>query len=92
MLWVDKAAKAKYNVFDWNLELFNHLFHGKFDIAFKKLQVVVFVVFLPSQNIDLVEVLLVVFAQITYQVLVDDLIANLSSFELTKFELNSVLV
>ena len=92
MLRVNEASKTENNILDWDLKLLDLRIHREFNVTFKKLKIVVFVVFLPTQDVDLVEILLVVLAQITDEVFVDDLITYLRCLKLTQFKFYSVLI
>ena len=92
MLWVNEASKTEDNIFDRELKFLDLRIHCEFNVTFKKLKIVVFVVFLPTQDVDLVEILLVVLAQVADKVLVDDLISYLGCLKLTQFEFYGVLI
>ena len=92
MLRVNEASKTENNILDWDLKLLDQRIHREFNVTFKKLKIVVFVVFLPTQDVDLVEILLVVLAQVADEVFVDDLITYLGCLKLTQFKFYSVLI
>ena len=92
LLGVDQTPKTENNVRYGDLEFVDLGLHCEFDVTLKELKVVVLVIFFAAQDVYLVEVLLVVLAQVAHQVLVDDLVTDCVGLQLTQFELDSVQV
>ena len=89
---VDEAAQVEDQIGNWYFQFFDLLCECAFNIAFEDLSKVTRLQLFESLHLHLVEVLRVVFAQVTHQVLVDDLVPDRGRSELAQLELDSVLI